>query len=415
MPRRPDNLPANRPGAPLAAPAGVRGGLPVDAAGAMHEKLRLLMAGTAHLRDTYGTADLTRDLARQRLEDAGRPALAAPAGNAAATARLAGPAPAAEPQPGPGLPAVLGAGRVAALGGEVPRAHGWTRVRDMPGAYLQNEGIRALMRRQQRQWPCFARHERIWEAQGRDPLGMVVGLNLVQGMPGANAAEIQRVAGWIRENGVVIDAQRVDFGQALGNYVAEAVLATTEDKTFLLVREPAENGFEGMHIYAWDGGTAVYRDGPGRAFLAERAQARAVERPAERLAAPVGLLPGRIAERAVVATPVPERGAGAAVDRRALVKALPAASSPSVAAATDRLAPLRAAGFQPWGSQEGPCLRRPEEDGTTTVLLGEKGKPLARSEAFRVRSLDQDGAVLDERTIDDPEDLLRGPASGPRP
>jgi hypothetical protein len=159
----------------------------------------------------------------------------------------------------------------------------------------------------------------------------------------------------------------------------------------------------------------VYRDGHGRAFLAERAQARAIERPAERIAAPVGLLPARTPERVAVAVQAPERAAGAAGGRRALVKALPAAASPSVAAATDRLAPLRAAGFQPWGSQEGPCLRRPEEDGTTTVLLGEKGKLLARSEVFRVRSLDQGGAVLDERSIDDPEDLLRGPASGPRP
>jgi hypothetical protein len=376
----------------------------------MQEKLRLLMAGTAHLRDEYGTADLNRDLARNRLEDAGRPALALPPGRAGGPVapRLAGPVPAAEPEPAAGLPAVLGAARVAAIIGDVPRARGWTRVRDMPGAYLQNEGIRALMRRQQRQWPCFARHEAIWEAQDRDPLGMVVGLNLVQGMPGADADEIQRVAGWIRENGVVIDAQRVDFGQAFGNYTAEAVLATTEDKTFLLVREPAENGFSGMHIYAWDGGTAVYRDGPGRAFLAERAEARAVARPAERIAAPVGLLPGPAEPQPVA---VQER----AGDRRAMVRALPAAASPSVVAATDRLAPLRAAGFQPWGSKEGPCLRRPEEDGTTTVLLGEPGTPLARSETFRVRSLDQAGTVLDERAIDDPEDLLRGPASGPRP
>ncbi|MGU3404751.1 hypothetical protein [Methylobacterium brachiatum] len=410
MPRRPDNLPARHRGGPVAV-AGARPGLPADVAGAMQEKLRLLMAGTAHLRDEYGTADLNLDLARNRLEDAGRPALALPPGRAGGpvAARLAGPGPAAGPELAAGLPAVLGAARVAAIAGDVPRARGWTRVRDMPGAYLQNEGIRALMRRQQRQWPCFARHEAIWEAQGRDPLGMVVGLNLVQGMPGADADEIQRVAGWIRENGVVIDAQRVDFGQAFGNYTAEAVLATTEDKTFLLVREPAENGFSGMHIYAWDGGTAVYRDGPGRAFLAERAEVRAVARPAERIAAPAGLLPGPAEPRPVA---VQERGDG---DRRALVRALPAAASPSVAAATDRLAPLRAAGFQPWGSKEGPCLRRPEEDGTTTVLLGEQGRPLARSETFRVRSLDQAGTVLDERAIDDPEDLLRGPASGPRP
>ncbi|MDE4914023.1 hypothetical protein PQI07_25465 [Methylobacterium sp. 092160098-2] len=410
MPRRPDNLPARHRGGPVAA-AGARPGLPADVAGAMQEKLRLLMAGTAHLRDEYATADLNLDLARNRLEDAGRPALALPPGRAGGpvAARLAGPGPAAGPERAAGLPAVLGAARVAAIAGDVPRARGWTRVRDMPGAYLQNEGIRALMRRQQRQWPCFARHEAIWEAQGRDPLGMVVGLNLVQGMPGADADEIQRVAGWIRENGVVIDAQRVDFGQAFGNYTAEAVLATTEDKTFLLVREPAENGFSGMHIYAWDGGTAVYRDGPGRAFLAERAEARPVARPAERIAAPAGLLPGPAEPRPVA---VQERGDG---DRRALVRALPAAASPSVAAATDRLAPLRAAGFQPWGSKEGPCLRRPEEDGTTTVLLGEQGRPLARSETFRVRSLDQAGTVLDERAIDDPEDLLRGPASGPRP
>ncbi|MGU3658567.1 hypothetical protein [Methylobacterium fujisawaense] len=413
MPRRPDNLPAPRRGGPVAA-AGAHAGLPAGPAGGMQEKLRLLVAATAHMRDEYVTADLNRDLARNRLEDAGRPALALPPGRVGApvaAARLAGPVPAAEPRPAAGLPALLGAARVPAVAGEVPQARGWTRVRDMPGAYLQNEGIRALMRRQQRQWPCFARHEAIWEAQGRDPLGMVVGLNLVQGMPGSDAGEIQRVAGWIRENGVVIDAQRVDFGQALGNYVAEAVLATTEDKTFLLVREPAENGFSGMHIYAWDGGTAVYRDGPGRAFIEQRAEARAVARPADRLAAPVGLLPGP-AEQRPAAVEVRERDAG---DRRALVRALPAAASPSVAAATDRLAPLRAAGFQPWGSKEGPCLRRPEEDGTTTVLLGEPGKPLAKSEAFRVRSLDQAGAVLDERTVDDPEDLLGGPVAGPRP
>lgn len=416
MARRPDNLPVRRQGGPLAAPAGGRGGLPANPAAAMQIKLQRLVAGTAHLRDEYRGDDIRRDLAQQRLQDAGRPALAPPPRAAAAAPRLAAPAGAPAAAAAGGLPALVAPGGAVAPVGEMPAARGWTRIRDMEGgAYLHNEGIRALMRRQHRQWPCFARHEAVWEAQGRDPLGMVVGLNLVQGMPGSDHQEIQRVAGWIRANGVVIDADRVDFGQAFDNYVAEAILATTEDKSFLLVREPAENGFEGMHIYSWDGGTAAYRDGPGRAFIEERTQARAVEQPARRIAAPAGLLPARGVERREAERPAGAGRAPAEAERKALVRALPSASSPSVAAASDRLAPLRAAGFLPWGSAEGPCLRRPEEDGSTTVLLGEKGKSLAKSETFRVRSLDQAGTLLDERTLDDPADLLQSPASGPRP
>lgn len=411
MARRPDNLPVRRQNGPLAAPAAGRGGLPANAAAAMQAKLARLVAGTAHLRDEYRNEDIRRDLVHQRLQDAGRPALAPPP---RAAARL--PAPAHGTAPAGGLPAVVSPGGAVAAVGEMPASRGWTRIRDMEGgAYHHNEGIRALMRRQHRQWPCFARHEAVWEAQGRDPLGMIAGLNLVHGMPGSDRDEIQRVAGWIRENGVVIDANRVDLGQAFDNYVSEAILATTEDKSFLLVREPAENGFEGMHIYSWDGGTAAYRDGPGRAFIEERAQARAVGQPAPRLAAPAGLLPARAESgRGIERTASPTR-APAETDRKALVRALPTASSPSVAAASDRLAPLRAAGFQPWGSAEGPCLRRAEDDGSTTVLLGEKGKPLAKSGTFRVRSLDQAGALLDERTLEDPSDLLQPAASGPRP
>lgn len=414
MARRPDNLPVRRQGGPIAAPGAARGGLPANAAAAMQAKLARLVAGTAHLRDEYRSDDIRRDLPQQRLQDAGRPALAPPPRAAGAAPRLPAPAPAAAPAGG--LPAVVAPGGAVGAVGEMPPARGWTRIRDMEGgAYLHNEGIRALMRRQHRQWPCFARHEAIWEGQGRDPLGMIVGLNLVEGMPGSDRAEIQRVAGWIRENGVVIDANRVDLGQAFDNYVSEAILATTEDKSFLLVREPARNGFEGMHIYSWDGGTSAYRDGPGRAFIEERAQARAVEQPAPRIAAPAGLLPGRAGATPEIGRPASPVRDPAEADRKALVRALPTASSPSVAAASDRLAPLRAAGFQPWGSAEGPCLRRAEDDGSTTVLLGEKGKPLAKSETFRVRSLDQAGALLDERTLDDPTDLLQPPASGPRP
>jgi hypothetical protein len=414
MARRPDNLPVRRQGGPIAAPGAARGGLPADAAAAMRAKLERLVAGTAHLRDDYRTDDIRRDLPRQRLQDAGRPALAPPPRAAGAAPQL--PAPAAAAARTGGLPAVVAPGGAVGAVGEMPPARGWTRIRDMEGgAYLQNEGIRALMRRQHRQWPCFARHEAVWEAQGRDPLGMIVGLNLVEGMPGSDRDEIQRVAGWIRENGVVIDANRVDLGQAFDNYVSEAILATTEDKSFLLVREPARNGFEGMHIYSWDGGTAAYRDGPGRAFIEERAQARAVAQPAPRIAAPAGLLPARAGATREIGRPASPVRAPAEADRKALVRALPTASSPSVAAANDRLAPLRAAGFQPWGSAEGPCLRRAEDDGSTTVLLGEKGKPLAKSGTFRIRSLDQAGALLDERTLDDPTDLLQPPASGPRP
>ena len=411
MPRRPENLPARLAGRAV-ADEGARGVLPADPMQAMREKYRLLEAATAHLRDEYRTDHLRREIGVERRLDYGRPVLAGPVPGQARPAlgrqaAHAGPAPAvpAPPVVAGGLPALIG--ERAAPGGEPPQARGWTRVRDMPGAYLNNEGIRAFMRRQHRQWPCFARHERMWEAAGRDPLGMVAGLNLVRGLPGSDEREIHAVAGWIRANGVVIAADRVDHGQALGHYVTEVVLATTDDKSFLLVREPADNGFEGMHIYCWEGGTAVYRDGVGRAFLEQKAQARA-------LAAPQPRLPGPTLEVHAPEPPALRRVASDA-DRRTTVRALPAASSPSVAAMSDRLSPLRAAGFAPGGSKEGPFLGRREDDGTVTQVFGEKGKMLAKSDTFRIRSLDQDGAVLDERTVADPEDALRAPSSGPRP
>lgn len=417
MPPRHENLPA-RPAGVGVANAGPRGLRPADPIAAMREKLRLLSQATAHLRDEYGSDDLRLGAENERRQDHGRPALAGPAPGRTNPAlprpgAHRGPV-AAEQLPAPvvgGLPALVG-GR-AAPGGAPPQVRSWTRIRDMNGgAYLHNEGIRAFMRRQHRQWPCFARHEQVWEAAGRDPLGMVSALNLVRGLPNADPREarevereIQAVAGWIRTNGVPIAAERIDHGQALGNYVAEVVLATTDDKSFLLVREPAENGFEGMHIYCWEGGSAVYRDGVGRAFLERTAQARAVPAPQARLAPPPIPQP----------TAAHDLAAGADGGRASKLRALPTAASPSVTAASDRLSPLRSAGFLPGGSKEGPFLARLEEDGTVTRVFGERGKQLAKSGSFRIQSLDQAGTVLDERTADDPDDALRMPPAGPRP
>ncbi|WP_238230911.1 hypothetical protein [Methylobacterium hispanicum] len=387
----------------------------------MREKLRLLSQATAHLRDEYGSDDLRRGAENERRLDRGRPALAGPAPGWTVPAlprggALAGPV-AAERLPAPvvgGLPALAGGG--AAPGGAPPQVRSWTRIRDMNGgAYLHNEGIRAFMRRQHRQWPCFARHEQVWQAAGRDPLGMVSGLSLVRGLPQADPREsrevereIQAVAGWIRANGVTIAADRVDHGQALGNYVTEVVLATTDDKSFLLVREPAENGFEGLHIYCWEGGTAIYRDGVGRAFLERTAQAPALPAPQARLAPPPR--PPIAHDLAARHREVP-----AEAGRASKLRDLPTAASPSVTASSDRLSGLRSAGFLPGGSKEGPFLARPEEDGTVTRIFGEKGKQLAKSGSFRIQSLDQAGTVLDERMADDPEDALRMPPAGPRP
>lgn len=412
MPPRHENLPARRAGRAVDNAGGLRGGLPGDPTAAMQQKLRLLVEATAHLRDEYRTDQLRRAAETDRRLDLGRPALAGPSAQGARLA-IRGPAvqAAAPPQPpavAGGLPALVGG--QGAPGGEPPPARGWRRIRDMEGgAYLHNEGIRAFMRRQHRQWPCFARHERVWEAVGRDPLGMISGLNLVRGLPGSEEREIQSVAGWIRANGVVIAADRVDHGQALGHYVAEVVLATTDDKTFLLVREPAENGFEGMHIYCWDGGTAVYRDGVGLAFLEQKAHARALAAPQPRLAGPPPQAPRHEPELAA------PRRVETDADRRAALRALPMATSPSVAALSDRLSPLRAAGFAPGGSKDGPFLSRREDDGSVTQIFGEKGKMLAKSGTFRVRSVDPAGNVLDERTVTDPEAALQRASTDPRP
>lgn len=148
-------------------------------------------------------------------------------------------------------------------------------------------------------FPGFRLHEATVQAeQGRraDPLASVHVLACMEagnGACGPNSwAEVSQVAAWVRANGLTIDATELDFLQGIRDrqieqaqrsgagrqqmaamaeamrqaqgYTPEVVLAMTEDRSFLLVREdPTRCPIAGTYVYSWPVGLRRALEDPG--------------------------------------------------------------------------------------------------------------------------------------------------------
>lgn len=266
----------------------------------------------------------------------------------------------------------------------------------------QGEAVRAVGRSIFRALPCFRRMEQECRAAGRDPLGEV---NVMSDLSGATMTEMNAMAGWIAANGQMVQAEQIVFPAGLRGYRPDVVLATTENDSFLMVRELQANGCpqDATYLYSWSGGQRAYQNNQVAMPVpaAERAPAAAPALPPRRLAlnpvaeaaprqvaqavVPQRALPAPAAEAPAVALP-PRRRAGAA-PAAAAIAAPVAAAKPAVNA----MQALRGAGFASCGTPDGPALKRATPDGGAVLVLGQGGS-LSLAREFQVRHVDATGA-----------------------
>jgi hypothetical protein len=266
--------------------------------------------------------------------------------------------------------------------------------------------------------------------QGQDPLGAVRVLANINGAGPSSQAELDLMARWIRANGVAVDGARMEFANYHG-YCPRIVLSCDEHRSYLLVQERRPDcPMNGDYIYSWEGGLSYYRDN----LLAIQTLARECDglvgvRDVPTLA--VG--GGRGQQRAIAAPANPARGGGArprrggaaapglmglAGDGAAEAAALPPAvlkgqgkdklaglaTAPTAAVTSAAVATLRSAGFRPFGTPDGPALRKAFDDGRTAVVYGESGKSLATSDVLRLKVVEADGSVSSDDALADPAD-----------
>jgi hypothetical protein len=245
----------------------------------------------------------------------------------------------------------------------------WRSVKHLPG-YMQ-QSMRAMARAVFRRFDSFARHEEICRAEGRDPLAEIQVVAEINGAGPNRKSDLDMVAGWIRRNGVVQDRATLEFPGLIDGYRPDVILAHSENETFLLVQDSRQRGapVDGRYVYRWTGGMGFRLEAPASAAL-------------PRQAAPVAL-------------PAPAK------------RASHTAFSPAAAAEGEaRTALLRANGFLPCGTPEGPGLRKRLDDGTTALVLGEPGKSLRASILLRLRIEEPGSPPGGERTLASAEEIL---------
>lgn len=279
----------------------------------------------------------------------------------------------------------------------------WGRIFDLPT--YQVNAIRGQGREIFRSLPCYAALERELAPKGRDALGELQMLANVGGGGPHPQGEIDRVARWIRDNGRPVDARTLNLPRIPG-YAPRIILACDEERSFLLVSEPAFKGMQqgSTYIYGWSGGMRFYRERPAAgdalgAVMVNRLPPPGVGAP------PVAALPAPQGNR----TAVPADAA----PRRARQRPAPAApASPSSLAAA-----FMDIGFSKHGTAAGPELTRATEGGgSATLVSAEDGVPLHKAGSLRLVVRDEAGDLVGEALVGsvDELDVAMAPA-GPRP
>jgi hypothetical protein len=343
--------------------------------------------------------------------------------------------------PLPLLPGPEGARPPAA---DMRRALGMFQISELDG-YLDRgrtgQSVRALGRMIFGRLPCFVRLNEMSRRAGQDPLGQVWLMTTLSSMqprpgpgrgelavPGAPAgsparARIDALAAWVRgpAGGILVDAAVLRFA-AMPGYSANVMLYATEGHTYLLVEERQRNGapVTALYAYSFPGGMQIYRQGNN------------ANRPLERLGAPdadgrhqitvehMGVFGGGALAGPPPAVPAalpgPQPPGAPRAQRQGGIPdpaahevppALPARNprgrprhlDAAAVARPNAMRELRAAGFLPCGTHEGPALQRQTPDGGSVLVLGE-GRSLALAARFSVRFNGPDGDELERDTAD---------------
>jgi hypothetical protein len=79
------------------------------------------------------------------------------------------------------------------------------------------------------------------------------------------ATDVDMISAWVRDNGLIIGGNTMNFPRVMGNYEPEILFALSEDETFLFVRETTQGDrspVDMQYVYSWKGGRKYYADHP---------------------------------------------------------------------------------------------------------------------------------------------------------
>ena len=143
-----------------------------------------------------------------------------------------------------------------------PAVPEWGTIAGLPG-YMSN-GIRAFGRGIFNTFPCFQAANAAARAEGRDALAEMFVLASF-GERGPNRqAELDGVAGWLQEHGVILDHASVEFPNHIRDYQPRLIVGLTDTHTVLFVEERVQRDgmatgpIDGNYVYAWPGGRQFY-------------------------------------------------------------------------------------------------------------------------------------------------------------
>lgn len=332
-------------------------------------------------------------------------------------------------------------------GGDAP-AVGEVRWYPLPA---HSNAQRELALRVFRSIPCFGELANGVDQRGEAPLqalnDLTVVTNIMNGAMNSNA-EVDAVANWVRNNGIVADAFAVQFPELFQDIQWSVMLAVSEDETFLLVEEAQEDNGRGAYgaptearyVYRWPGGRGVYLDNPRAAHALadltghapEPAPAAAIDhvQPEEAVrndavedAIPMLNAPAAPAETESSEPEAPDsKGLAETASKKgcaARQQAKPAAAKPSVSDKPSKLpAPpkrvggglafLRASGFRPVATADGvPAMRKDIDDDRYVVICDVQKRSLALAKAYDIGMYEGDAETpVSEGQADGPEAVL---------
>jgi len=277
----------------------------------------------------------------------------------------------------------------------VPDDPEWLQVYQLP-RYLQ-QGIRALGNSIFDTFPCFARHREDARAKGENALGSIEVLVSLQGGGPSRQSDLDRVAGWIRQNGVAVEASVLELPIAIPGYRPRIILSVSEERSYLMVDERRADGApaDAQYIYSWLGGQVHYLENPqDMERLGRTAGAtRRLNGPARALPRPGVAAQRRIPQPDHVQPPPPPPPPLVEMERVDPTERKRRLAGLDVApvAAGGFIADIRRQGFLPNGPQATPTFRKRLPDGGYADLIGQSGVIAADTREFDLRIMDAQG------------------------
>lgn len=280
----------------------------------------------------------------------------------------------------------------------------------MGGQDFMGQQIRNLGRSIFRAIPCYAEMERRCRGENLDPLGEVNVIANIDGGGPHDANQLNGMARWIRENGKIQDAARMEMPTIMRGYAPEIILATNEDSSFLLVKESRRNGapVDATYIYTWAGGDRFYNNDNANALGALGVR-QGGEQPAQRIGQE-----HRVNDGLGLANQQPER---IHEERRETARAPQQRAMTPDFSVDNPIKFLKNNGFVVRATENGPGFVK-EEDGMIVTITGHDDVISIASE-YNVVISDTDGNELHSDVIYDMGELddcidecLRGNSPG---